>query len=297
MLALFSRLPISENSFDIDQPESYEIVTDEHMIALIEAVSQYPEIYDPKNELHRDQDILYRVWKEVGRDLYLVNVRGHYCKFKWRGIKNAYLAYFRKKSNGFQVKYKYADYLHWLDPYIEPIKPRDPKKTKYLKNSNPKKVQWVKAAKSNAVKKPSNASKSSSTEKCSEPGPSTLPTDVIIEDEEKPNVGDTTSATNDTASPRSSDNIVEQNGANRALYNEAVDNDSLSIKMEPLDVDLFEVPESNQEHRVSQRGEEDPDMLFLKSIWSDLRKMSDRQKNVFKRKTMQLIGDILYPTI
>ncbi|VEN36626.1 unnamed protein product [Callosobruchus maculatus] len=328
---------------DTEEPESYEIVTDEHMIALIEAVSQYPEIYNPKNKCHKDQDILYMAWKEVGRDLYEVNVRvsGYDCMLKWRAIRKAYLAHFRKNS---QAKYKYADHLRWLHPYIEPLKPRGARKSK-----DSKKVSETKAAKSSDAKTPSRASKPSSAEKISksrakrprnalEPGSAVKLSDpgankpsdaeknsnarakrsryslkpsntekssnsgakkssnaekiseasapasnVVIEDEIFEEKVDTAFGSNDT-SPRNS--IAEQNGVDDTLRNEDI----------KIDVELSEVSQCSQEHTVSVTREEDTEMLFLKSILPDLQKMTDRQRNEFKLKTIQLIGDILYPT-
>nr|CAH7717174.1 unnamed protein product [Callosobruchus chinensis] len=324
---------------DIEQPDSYEIVTDEHVIALIQAVSQYPEIYDPRNKYHKHQDTLYSVWKEVGRDLYLVNVRvsGLYCKLKWGTIRKQYVAYLKKKSQGSQPKNKYADYLYWLDPYIGLINQRGSRKSKGLEGLNPKKVSRVEAAKSSDArktrglrdsndpingnpkrasrvevakssddrktrgprksrrlresrdmknsdpKKVSKAAKSSNAKKpCNaetfsdQPHPRIL----MIEDnpfEKKFHLGDTGSSSSSNTGLR---NNIEQNAERQDLKIEAVDfSDELQRSQD-----------------YSQAGEKDPDMLFLESILPDLRKMSDRQKNGFKLKTMQLISDILYPT-
>ncbi|VEN36625.1 unnamed protein product [Callosobruchus maculatus] len=185
------------------EPEYYEIVTDEHVITLIEAVSMHPEIYNPTH--HNNES---SAWEEVANDLLMVNCRisGFFCKSAWRDIRYAYLAYYKRKVRGIPAKYKYADHLGWLDRWLDPYLGLDRRNI-------------------------------------SDPGASVSSTNRVTEDktfEEEAHVGDSAFHCNDT-SPNN--NIVEQNGegqVDKALKNEDVEVEAVDVDLTRISQSLPE---------------------------------------------------------
>ncbi|KAF6203529.1 hypothetical protein GE061_001861 [Apolygus lucorum] len=238
-------------------------------VKLVAEVEKRPVLYNFKMPGYTRKDETERAWSEVGK---AVGMTVAECKHRWKNLRAVFVRHIKPLKTGEVAKPKRAYYLleamQFTLPYIKNFNdpPEPPLRTPSFPSED------VTSEGDRLPETDSDTSRQDSEPRYPSPGPISIVPSIDLSIIKKEN---------DIQPEQSSAHVVQNN--KRSLMAEDIDYSQVKKSRDSISPDLA----------IQESKKADALKMFLLSMLPDLQAMSDEEVRLFKRKSLEVIDDII----
>ncbi|KAF6203534.1 hypothetical protein GE061_001866 [Apolygus lucorum] len=238
-------------------------------VKLVAEVEKRPVLYNFKMPGYTRKDETERAWSEVGK---AVGMTVAECKHRWKNLRAVFVRHIKPLKTGEVAKPKRAYYLleamQFTLPYIKNFNdpPEPPLRTPSFPSED------VTSEGDRLPETDSDTSRQDSEPRYPSPGPISIVPSIDLSIIKKEN---------DIQPEQSSAHVVQNN--KRSLMAEDMDYSQVKKSRDSISPDLA----------IQESKKADALKMFLLSMLPDLQAMSDEEVRLFKRKSLEVIDDII----